>query len=406
MPLYGGGPVRIFAIVDHLREQGFRVDVVARDHGRRLNRQIRRRFDRVWILWGPEGGVWGPGRWTRFRRRLTSRIPWKFKRPLRRKVPARLRADSEPAPRQTSYILRKIDPRLCHLAGEAARTSRHDAVISEFAWTARALDEVPEGTLRIIDTHDIQHLRHPNAEAAGRSLPHHRCTREEEVRELERADVLLAIQAEEAETLKGLCPGKQVVIAEHALAAPHLLASPESSKTILFVGNLYDPNLSGLTAFLKNSWPGIRASVPGSELLVCGRICEAFESTIPGVKFLGVVPELNGFYERAAVVINPATYGSGLNIKSVEALSLGKCVVGTSSAFRGISPGERPPFIEVSTDDEMTQSVISLLEDPKLRSDMEHRTHAFAKKYLAPELIYSDLARLVEEHVRASRERS
>ena len=401
LPLYGGGPVRIFAMVDHLRRQGFRVDVVARDHGRRLNRQIRDRFDRVWFRYHPEGSVWGPSRWARIRRRFTSRMPWLLKRPLRRWVPKSIRADAVVPARNSSYILRKVDPELCRLAGQAAIAGRHDAVISEFAWTARALDEVPEDVLRIIDTHDIQHLRHPTAQAAGRELPHHRCTREEELAELERAEILLAIQGEEADTLQKLCPNKQVVVTEHALEMPLLVASSQSSKSILFVGNLYDPNVSGMTEFLKHSWPLIRASVPESELVVCGRICEAFESNIKGVRFLGVVPDLKPFYANAAVVINPVTYGSGLNIKTVEALSFGKCVVGTPAAFRGISSSIEMPFHQVTSSSEMATAVADLLRDTVLRSETERRTHEFARVRFSPDSVYSEFVRVLERHARA-----
>ena len=403
LPLYGGGPVRIFAIVDYLHRQGFRVDVVARDHGRRLNRQIHERFDRVWFFYHPEGSVWGPSRWTRIRRRFTSRMPWLLKRPLRRWVPKSIRADAVTPSRESSYILRKVDPALCRLAGKAAVEGRHDAVISEFAWTARALDEVPKGVLRIIDTHDIQHLRHPTAQAAGRELPHHRCTREEEVAELERADILLAIQDEEAGTLQKLCPNKRVVVAEHALETPLLLASPKSSKSILFVGNLYDPNVSGMTDFLRDSWPNIQASIPESEIIVCGRICEAFESNIEGVRFLGVVPELKSFYANAAVVINPVAYGSGLNIKTVEALSFGKCVVGTPSAFRGISSSMDMPFRQVDSGSEMATAVVELLIDTDLRSETERQTHDFAKVRFSPDSVYSEFVRVLERHVRERR---
>lgn len=398
LPLYGGGPVRIFALVDHFQRQGFRVDVVARNHGARLNRQIRGRFDRVWILRDPEGGVWGPGQLTRMRRALTSRIPWFLKRSLRRWVPRALHAESEASPRNPSFILRKIDPALCELGGRAAREGRHDAVISEFAWTARALDQVPEGVLRIIDTIDIQHLRHPRAQAAGRELPHHRCTREEEVQELERADLLLAIQKEEADVLKSLCPAKRVVVAEHALKTRSGLASPPPSQMILFVGNLYDPNVSGIKNFIEHAWPTVQKTFPESELIVCGRVCEAFESSIRGVRFLGVVPELKRYYADAAVVINPVPYGSGLNIKSVEALSFGKCVVGTPSAFRGIRNDAESAFEVVPSGADMADPIIRLLREPKRRADVERKTREFANRYLTPEKVYSDLVGAIRSH--------
>jgi Glycosyl transferases group 1 len=51
---------------------------------------------------------------------------------------------------------------------------------------------------------------------------------------------------------------------------------------------------------------------------------------------IGVVASPSDFYEIVECVVNPMIGGTGLKIKTVEALSFGKPVIGTVAAFAGI----------------------------------------------------------------------
>ncbi len=52
---------------------------------------------------------------------------------------------------------------------------------------------------------------------------------------------------------------------------------------------------------------------------------------------LGPVREPEEFYRAVACVLNPMTGGTGLKIKTAEALSVGLPVLGTRDAFAGLS---------------------------------------------------------------------
>src|SRR6185436_6613008 len=173
-----------------------------------------------------------------------------------------------------SIILRKINPDLVELTRQIAAESPPRAVIAQYAWTARALDGLLPGTLKMVDTIDVQHQRRARAKEAGSDLPGHACTREEEIAELSRADVLIAIQRHERDALHEMCPAKHVCLVEHAEDTERFLPSPPESKTVLFVGSLYDPNVRGIRRFLDTAWPAVRASVPGAELTICGTVCD------------------------------------------------------------------------------------------------------------------------------------
>jgi len=391
VPVSAGGAARLFRMIGFLRESGFRVELLTPYYGRRASRELQTYVDALHVCGGAMSVLrhWGkeslpPGIGRRVIGALDKRI---------RLRDARRRAELvEGAP--SSFVIRKINPWLCDAAKPLLERLRPRAVIGVYAWTAMALESAPAGTLKIIDTIDIQHLRRARAQAAGSDLPGHACTREEETRELSRADVLLAIQRHEAEQLREFCPEKRVVLVEHAEDTQRALPSPADSKTVLFVGSLYDPNVQGIRQFMETAWPQIRAAVPEAELTVCGTVCSAIDSVPGGVTKLGRVPDLESHYRQAAIVINPVPYGSGLKIKSVEALAFGKCLVTTPAGVTGLEDEPDAPF-HVCAIDEMATPIISLLRDSEIRAKKEQQTHHYARQRFSPENVYRELVQVL-----------
>ena len=98
------------------------------------------------------------------------------------------------------------------------------------------------------------------------------------------------------------------------------------------------PNSDGLCWFLEKVLPLVQEEVPWATLRISGaeppiqlRKKERF-----GVVFEGNIPDLAPFYGSARVVISPACFGSGVKIKTVEALQHGVPVVSTAVGAEGI----------------------------------------------------------------------
>ena len=83
------------------------------------------------------------------------------------------------------------------------------------------------------------------------------------------------------------------------------------------MGNLYEPNVEGLKCVLEKAWPQILEAFPQCTLIVCGKVCEAIDEDIPGIRLEGIVPTLEPYYRSATIVINTVPFGTGLKIKTV-----------------------------------------------------------------------------------------
>jgi hypothetical protein B2_15733 len=111
--------------------------------------------------------------------------------------------------------------------------------------------------------------------------------------------------------------------------------NPADSPYYLFVGSDFFPNVEGIMWFIEKVAPNVDVDfhIVGS----CCRNEKIKNLKLPGnVRLLGYVDDLDNEYYNASGVIAPIFKGSGMKTKTVEALSYGKSIFGTSEAFEGI----------------------------------------------------------------------
>lgn len=104
------------------------------------------------------------------------------------------------------------------------------------------------------------------------------------------------------------------------------------SKYILFVGSYFKPNIEGIMWFASNVAPKIKADVH-----VIGNGMEKLNAeTLPdNIKILGRVDNLAEHYINASAVIMPIFSGSGMKVKTAEAMMYGKPILATDEALQG-----------------------------------------------------------------------
>jgi hypothetical protein len=71
--------------------------------------------------------------------------------------------------------------------------------------------------------------------------------------------------------------------------------------------------------------------------LLGGTVCKVFSPMNEIFDVVGLVDDLDEFYRLIDIAINPMVGGTGLKIKSLEALSYGKALLATEDAMVGIN---------------------------------------------------------------------
>jgi glycosyltransferase involved in cell wall biosynthesis len=116
--------------------------------------------------------------------------------------------------------------------------------------------------------------------------------------------------------------------------APPARAADELLR-ILFVGTgNYPPYERGLDWFVREVLPLVHARVR-AEFDVVGHPPER-PVTARGVRYIGPVPSVGAWYERAHVAVVPVFEGSGTRLKIVEAMAHGRPVVSTRLGAEGL----------------------------------------------------------------------
>lgn len=116
------------------------------------------------------------------------------------------------------------------------------------------------------------------------------------------------------------------------LAASAYASRGGSGRVILFVGVDYKPNVEGVSWFIANVLPSLHA-----RLRIVGRGMDAYAGEWSGerIEVVGAVDSLDLEYYRADAVVIPLLSGTGMKVKTAEALMFGKRIFGTPEAFVG-----------------------------------------------------------------------
>ena len=244
----------------------------------------------------------------------------------------------EPDPERGYAIDDWYHPGLGARAAELHRLWAFDAVLVNYVWMSAVLDALPDDLVKIIDTHDLFGDRQLAFHRLGLRPEWFFTTAAEERRGLRRAHLVLAIQSLEALQLRERLTGTDVAVHILGHAIPARFLSPVASDRQPCVGYLGSGNPFNAAAIQRfarqlRSSPDLAA---GFRFLMGGSVCAAVGSTGAPFELLGIIQDAQDFYTRVDIVVNPMPGGTGLKIKTLEGLSFGLPVLGTTDAWAGI----------------------------------------------------------------------
>jgi glycosyltransferase involved in cell wall biosynthesis len=276
-----------------------------------------------------------------------------------------------------------FDPACAGYLRELVVRQRFDVVILSYAFYSWLFESVPDSALKLLDTLDVFSDRYRLYREHGQTGEFFSTTRQGEGKTLGRADTVLAIQEWDASHFRSLTH-RPVAVVGH-LAPPDAGTVPGGTErcphTILFVGGAMSINVHGVTWFMDRVLPLVRARVPEAELWLVGGICDRISRIPSGVRRLDFVDVLRHLYLRAAVVINPQQFGTGLSIKSVDALRHARPLVTTPSGARGIEAGAGEAFWLAGSAEEFGEHIVELLRNPARAAALADRAAEYSRQY-------------------------
>ncbi len=213
-----------------------------------------------------------------------------------------------------------------------------------------------------------------------------------ETREIAACDRVFVIALEEQRALeaRGVDP-RRLVWSPPALTEQHFSLPPSCA----LIGSANRFNCEGL-AWLESAG----AALDGLPIRVYGGLAACARH--PGLERAGAYGDRWEPYRDHGIALLITASGTGLQIKSIEALAAGRAIVARRGAVRGLPPAEGA-WIEVETPREAAAHIRRLCGNAAERARWAERARAYYRRHLAAERIrkvtqtaYTDLFQALE----------
>lgn len=127
------------------------------------------------------------------------------------------------------------------------------------------------------------------------------------------------------------------------------------------------PNLEAVNWFLGNCWPRIHQQFPQLELFLAGRgFPESLLLNAPaGVQCSGTVEDAQGYMRDKQIMVVPLLSGSGMRVKIIQGMALGKTIISTSIGAEGIGVKDGEHLLIADTPSMFLEKIRYCLEHPE-----------------------------------------
>ena len=141
-----------------------------------------------------------------------------------------------------------------------------------------------------------------------------------------------------------------------------------NAPTFYHIGSMnWMPNEEGIKWFLNNAWDEVLERVPEAKLYLAGRNMPKWlqKTRKKNVVVVGEVPDAHEFVNQHNVAVVPLLSGSGMRIKIIESMALGKTVITTLVGAEGIQYSEFENIIIAENVPKMVENISRLYNHPE-----------------------------------------
>ncbi|GAB1404100.1 hypothetical protein MASR1M74_12790 [Lentimicrobium sp.] len=255
--------------------------------------------------------------------------------------------------RSTSYhVQRFITPDFASALEKILIKDNYDVIQFETLFTSPYIDLIRKYSQAklVLRAHNIEHLiweriakvtRNPLKKWYLKKLA--KALAAYETQTLKNLDGVVAITDVDARWFKKAASELPVISIPFGIDAGNdevdLSETEPKVKGLFHLGSMnWMPNEEGIRWFLEEVWPGLHHQFPDLTLSLAGRSMPEWllNNKQPGVIIDGEVPDAKQYMLDHQIMVVPLFSGSGIRIKIIEGMLMGKTVVTTSVGAEGI----------------------------------------------------------------------
>lgn len=205
--------------------------------------------------------------------------------------------------------------------------------------------------------------------------------KQKEIKIFHAVDAIIAISDYDAEIIKSFKPQAPIVVVPIGTDLKKI-DTEQHINDLFHLGAMdWRPNREGVDWFVSEIWRKLRTEFPNLRLVLAGKAMpehyKLHESE--GIQ-LEEVEEAQAFYAKHGIMIVPLLSGSGIRVKIIEGLALGKVIISTPQGVEGIPAQHGRELFIASTFEEYKLIIRQLLEQPALIKEISENACTFARE--------------------------
>lgn len=197
---------------------------------------------------------------------------------------------------------------------------------------------------------------------------------------LQRSPYIFAVQDEERIFFQMLSPLSRVftIYSKYDYHSQSVVGNHR----ILFLSGSNKHNILGLKWFINEVFPLIVNKWTDAKLFIGGSICNSIKEHIhnANITLCGYIDNLLSFYEQGDVAINPVYQGTGLKIKTFEAISYDKVTIVHPHSMTGIYKKDEAPLFASDNPEEWVDFLGSIWNNPKRIVEIKKHNEYYMKE--------------------------
>ena len=234
-----------------------------------------------------------------------------------------------------------------------------------------------------------------------------------EISRLNKYDLMTSVTERDAELLKVF--GCELPI--HVCPAPYdeTVLKADKSKmefpSLFFIGALdWMPNVESLEWFLKNVWPELNKKFPDLKFYAAGRNMQHAQLPSPlgrdregwNVVAVGEVENAYDFMNSKGIMIVPLLSGSGIRVKIIEGMALGKTIVTTSLGAEGIPCKDGQNILIADSPELFAEKIIKCINEKIFFTIIGDNALQFAKQRFSSQEVVKKLLEFFKQNLNKS----
>jgi len=178
----------------------------------------------------------------------------------------------------------------------------------------------------------------------------------------------------------------------------------DTERSILFIGTLnWEPNVDGLLWFLRGCWKQLKKRFPALKIYIIGANADPrlvnLSKKDKDIILTGFVENVEEYYVKSRVFVNPLRFGSGIKVKSLNALYRGIPLVTTSIGIEGLDVRDMVSVAVANNEKDMVEKVSILNKDRDIWNTLSKNSRQLAREKYASNRCFEKLDKAIESNL-------